>query len=171
MPESNFSPDRSGGFGAGGGRRPHAWPLQAMLNSLYEQPKSGQTWTHVLLANRTGLPPEDVRAAFAAAPPLVEWAVYATILRDLEADDDDVAICQRTYQHLAEHLPLRNALPPDIAALTTKVLFRDALRSMKGKLRFASRSPTRRTRASRLKACAQCKRSKPRWSTKPCSSS
>ncbi|MEV6712636.1 hypothetical protein AB0M48_11400 [Lentzea sp. NPDC051208] len=134
MPESNFNPRRPGGFG--GGRRPDAWPLQAVLNSLYEQPKSGQTWTYVLLANRTGLPLEDVRAAFAAAPPLVEWEVYATILRELWADDDDVAVCQRTYGHLAEHLPLRNALPPDIAALTTKALFRDALRSMKGKLTF-----------------------------------
>lgn len=36
---------------------------------LYEQPKSGQTWTHVLLASRTGLPPEDGRATFASRSP------------------------------------------------------------------------------------------------------
>ncbi|MFE9751150.1 hypothetical protein ACFYOT_40115 [Saccharothrix saharensis] len=135
MPDANFNQNRPGGFGPVG-RRPDAWPLQAVLNSLCEQPKSGQTWTHVLLANRTGLPSEDVRAAFTATPPLVEWSVYATILRELEADDDDVAVCQRTYRQLAEHLPLRDALPPDIAALTTKALFRNALRSMKGKLTF-----------------------------------
>ncbi|OKI19187.1 hypothetical protein A6A25_38950 [Saccharothrix sp. CB00851] len=108
--------------------------MQAVLNSLYEQPKSGQTWTQVLLADRTGLPLGDVHAAFAVFPLLVEWGVYATILRELEADDDDVAVCERTYRHLAEHLPLRNALPPDIAALTTEVLFMDALKSLKGKL-------------------------------------
>lgn len=136
MPESNFNQRWPGGFGAGGGRWPDARPLQAVLNSLYEQPKDGQTWTDVLLANRTGLPLEDVRAAFAAAPPLVEWEVYATILRELWADEDDVAVCQRTYRQLAEHLPRRDALPPDIAALTTNALFRDAVRSMKDELTF-----------------------------------
>jgi hypothetical protein len=146
MPESNFNQRRSGGPGAGGGRRSDAWPLQAVLNSLYEQPKSGQTWSHVLLANRIGLPPEDVRAAFTVTPPLVEWSIYATILRELEADDDEVAVCQRTYRQLAEHLPMRDALPREFAALTNNSLFRDALRSMKGKLTLRELSDKMRKR-------------------------
>jgi hypothetical protein len=131
MPGTDHTRGRPGTPGAGGGSRPDAWPLQAVLNSLYEQPKSGQTWTHVLLASRTGLPIADVQDAFKVVRPLVPWEVYATILRELEADEDDIAVCQRTYQHLTEHFGQRNALPPDIAALTTEVQFMAALRSLK----------------------------------------
>lgn len=68
MHESNFNERRSGGPVLATADDPtHA--VAGRAEQLYEQPKSGQTWTHVLLASRTGLPPEDGRATFASRSP------------------------------------------------------------------------------------------------------
>ncbi|MFE9751153.1 hypothetical protein ACFYOT_40130 [Saccharothrix saharensis] len=72
-----------------------------------------------------------MREAFDVTLPLLPWKVYSTILRELEADDDEVDACRQSYRHLAEHFEQRNALPPHIAALTGRSLFMAELGSLR----------------------------------------